>query len=264
MSRNTLQSLVLAAALCHPAAALAQPGSDGREMVESVCTACHSTGLIEHSSGYSRDNWRFLTSTMIDLSGAPEMQAEILDYLATHFPPGDNRAATPVDGPLTLRFEEWQVPTLGQRSRDPVEAADGSIWWVGQWLDILGRLDPVTGAMEEFDLPAGAGPHSVTIGPDGAAWYTGNRNATIGRFDTASGEITEYPMPDEAARDPHTAEFDANGIMWFSLQGSNMIGRLDPQSGEVRLVTSPRERSRPYLAALWCQDCRRWNGLGRL
>ncbi|WP_417496130.1 cytochrome C [Maricaulis sp.] len=246
MSRHTLASLILAAALCHPAAALAQSGDDGRETVDAVCAACHSTSLIERSSGYTRDDWQFLTSTMVDLSGAPEMQAEILDYLAAHFPPGDNRAATPVDGPLTIRFEEWQVPTLGQRSRDPVEAPDGSIWWVGQWLDILGRLDPETGAMEEFDLPAGAGPHSVTIGPDGDAWYTGNRNATMGRFDLASGEITEYPMPDEAARDPHTAEFDASGILWFSLQGSNMIGRLDPATGEVRLVTSPRERSRPY------------------
>lgn len=170
---------------------------------------------------------------MVDMAGDPAMEAEILDYLAVHFPPGENRAATPVDGLLTVRFEEWKVPTLGQRSRDPVEAPDGGIWWVGQWLDILGRIGPETGAMEEFDLPVGARAHSVNIGPDGAAWYTGNRNAIMGRFDPATGEITEYPMPAEAARDPHTAEFDGDGILWFSLQGSNMIGRLDPQTGDL-------------------------------
>ncbi|WP_417469012.1 cytochrome C [Maricaulis sp.] len=246
MPRHTFPALILAAALCDPAAAFAQSDSEARETVEAVCSACHSIRTVQSTSGYSRGDWQSLTAMMVDLSSAPEMQAEILDYLAAHYPPNDNRAAAPVDGPLTLRFEEWQVPTLGQRSRDPVEGPDGHIWWVGQWLDILGRLDPETGAMEEFDLPAGAGPHSVTIGPDGDAWYTGNRNATIGRFDAATGEITEYPMPNEAARDPHTAEFDADGILWFSLQGSNMIGRLDPQSGGVRLVTSPRQRSRPY------------------
>lgn len=246
MARRTLGSVFLAAALCHPYAALALPEGEGRETVEAVCAACHGVNLIERSSGYTHEEWDFLISTMIDLSDAPERQDEILGYLAEHFPPSDNRAATPADGPLSVQFEEWKVPTLGQRSRDPVEAPDGGIWWVGQWLDILGRLDPETGEMEEFELPSGARPHSVNIGPDGAAWYTGNRNATMGRFDPQTGEITEYPMPDEAARDPHTAEFAENGILWFTLQQSNMIGRLDPETGEVQLATSPREGSRPY------------------
>lgn len=246
MSYKMFRSVLLATALCSATAALALPDGEGRETVEAVCSACHGVHLIERSSGYSREDWQFLTSTMIDLSDDPEMQGEILDYLAESFPPSDTRAATPVSGPLTLRFEEWRVPTPGQRARDPVEAPDGGIWWVGQWMDILGRIDPETGAMQEFDLPAGARPHSVNIGPDGAVWYTGNRNATMGRFDPATGEITEYPMPQAAARDPHTAEFDANGILWFSLQGSNMIGRLDPASGEVRLVPSPRDGARPY------------------
>jgi virginiamycin B lyase len=246
MPRKTFLPALIATVLYLPASAYALPEGDGRESVEAACASCHGVNLIERSSGYSREDWQFLASTMIDLSGDPAMQDEIIDYLARHFPPGDNRAATQVDGPLTLQFEEWKVPTLGQRSRDPVEAPDGGIWWVGQWLDILGRIDPRTGAMEEFDLPAGVRPHSINIGPDGAAWYTGNRNATMGRFDPNTGEITKYLMPDEAARDPHTAEFAPDGILWFSLQQSNMIGRLDPDTGEVRLTTSPRERSRPY------------------
>ncbi|WP_224750093.1 hypothetical protein [Halomonas sp. ML-15] len=65
------------------------------------------------------------------------------------------RAATPADGPLSLQIEEWKVPTLGQRSRDPVEAPDGSIWWVGQWLDILGRLDPDAETFQSWPIPSG-------------------------------------------------------------------------------------------------------------
>ena len=246
MPSKTLRSATFLAALLVPASALALPEGEGRELVQGVCGSCHGTSVIERSSGYSREDWRYLTSTMLDLSNNEEGQDKILDYLASTFPPSTNRASTQVRGPLTLRFEEWQVPTLGQRSRDPVEAPDGSIWWVGQWRDILGRLNPQTGEMEEFRLPAGAKPHSVSIGPNGMAWYTGNRNATIGRFDPATKTITEFPMPDKTARDPHTAEFDANGTLWFSLQGSNMIGRLDPETGEVRLVRSPRPNSRPY------------------
>lgn len=227
-------------------AALAQAGDEGRALTEAVCSSCHSTRLIERSSGYSLEDWAKLSSAMIDLSEVPQDRAAILQYLATNFPPSGNRAATPVEGPLKLTMETWKVPTLGQRPRDPVEDADGSIWWVGQWADILGRIDPETGAMQEFDLPPGAKPHSVEIAPDGSVWYSGNKNATLGRLDPNTGEITEFPMPDPAARDPHTHVFDDAGILWFSLQQSNMIGRLDPATGEVRLVPAPTPRSRPY------------------
>lgn len=248
MSGKMFFSTIFFAVLMVPVSTIALADSEGggEDLVENVCTGCHGMNHIKRSSGYTREDWRFLASTMVDFSGDEETEEAILDYLVATYPPSDNRAATPVSGPLSIRFEEWQVPTLGQRARDPVEAPDGGIWWVGQWRDILGRLDPETGEMQEHRLPAGARPHSVTMGPDGSAWYTGNRNATIGRFDPATRTITEFAMPDEAARDPHTAEFDADGILWFSLQGSNMIGRLDPDGGEVRLAQSPRERSRPY------------------
>ncbi len=246
MSVDPARFALFLLALMLPASAHALPEGDGKSLVEGVCSSCHRASIIERSSGYAREDWQFLASTMIDLSNNPETEGKILDYLTANFPPRDNRAATPVAGPLKLRFEEWQVPTLGQRSRDPVEDQQGDIWWVGQWGDILGRLDPRTGKMDEIRLPRGAKPHSVNIGPNGFAWYTGNKNATIGRVDPATAEITEYSMPDPAARDPHTAEFDANGIMWFSLQSSNMIGRLDPATGDVKLVPSPREKSRPY------------------
>jgi virginiamycin B lyase len=218
----------------------------GKETVETLCASCHPTGNINGSSGYTREQWDALTATMIDLKAIPETQAEVLDYLAAHYPPNDSRAATPVDGPLTVSFTEWVAPTLGQRARDPVEAPDGSIWWVGQFGNIVGRLDPETGAMQEWVLPPQTLPHSVTLDKDGTPWVTGNGNGTLVKLDPATGEFTVYPMPDPAATDPHTAEFDSNGILWFSLQRSNMIGRFDPTSGEIELKTLPTPRSNPY------------------
>jgi virginiamycin B lyase len=245
------------------------PAGAGLEEVEAVCSGCHSTELIRRSSGYMRDEWDALTAAMVDLSGDPQTRATILDYLATSFPPRQYRQSTQAPGDMTLRFEEWVVPTRGQRARDPVEAPDGSIWWVGQWTDILGRIDPATGAMTEFMLTTGARPHSVEIGTDGGVWYTGNKNATIGRLDSVTGEIVEYPMPDAAARDPHTHLFDARGILWFTLQQSNMIGRLDPVTGEIRLIAAPSPGSRPYGlksasdGAVWVA-CNRSNCLLRI
>lgn len=61
---------------------------------------------------------------MTDLSDDPAMQDEIIDDLSENFPPGYNRAATQADGPMRITFEEWKVPTLGQRSRDPINAQE--------------------------------------------------------------------------------------------------------------------------------------------
>lgn len=222
------------------------PDAPGKDLVEAFCTGCHQTNQISRSSGYDRDGWHELAATMIDLGGSPEERDRLLEYLAAHVPPNENRAARLVDGDAVIAFKEWQVPTLGQRARDPVEAPDGAIWWAGQWANLIGRIDPATGEMEEFPLPAGAMPHSVNIDDAGGVWYMGNKNGTVGKLDPQSGEITVFEMPDPAARDPHTAVFDADGILWFTLQQSNMVGRLDPATGEVRLAAMPTAGSRPY------------------
>lgn len=219
--------------------------TQARAKVEATCTTCHQLSQIERSSGYTAPQWRELIATMVELDDATER--EIVAYLARAYPPTHNpRPATLVESGAQVSFREWVAPQRGERTRDPVQAPDGMIWWVGQVGNTIGRLDPRTGAMQEWPLPAGALPHSVNIDARGGVWYMGNGNGTIGKFDPASGEAVEYRMPNPAARDPHTGEFDANGVLWFTLQQSNMIGRFDPRTGETRLATIARPRARPY------------------
>ena len=243
----------LASALAFlPLPALAQapaglPDGHGKDVVAGMCAGCHAIDLITRSSGYSRDHWQELIGTMVDLSApsAQETQATITQYLAEKFPPNTRRAPKLVPGPIQIELKEWVTPTLGQRTRDPVEGIDGKVWWVGQFGNLLGRLDMATGEMKEWPLPANANPHSVTPDAHGNAWYTGNKNGTMGKFDPKTEKITEYKMPDPNVKDPHTAEFDRNGIMWFTAQHANVIGRLDPKTGDIRLV-STLTRVQPY------------------
>lgn len=218
----------------------------GQKLVEQYCTACHRQSVIEYSAGYSEQHWQALTRTMIDLSALPQTEKVLFDYLAKTYPPNTRRAPTLILGDVKIEFKQWHTPTLGQRSRDPVEAPDGSIWWAGQWANLIGRINPDTGEMTEYKLPPNAMPHSVTPDKQGNIWYTGNKNGSIGKLNPNSGEITEYKMPDKNARDPHTATFDENGILWFTAQHSNMIGRLNPKTGDIKLVSMPTEGSRPY------------------
>ncbi|MCP5349004.1 MAG: cytochrome C [Pseudomonadales bacterium] len=237
----------------------ALPEGPGKLLVENLCTSCHTTATITGSAGYgSAAAWRDVFSTMIKL---PDAQAEtVARYLAEHFPEDISRRPRLIAGDVNIEIIEWTVPTLGQRSRDPAEAPDGSIWWTGMWASLAGRLDPESGIMEEYRLPPAARPHTIVPDAEGNIWYTGNSNATIGRLDPQTGLITEYKT---RARDPHSATFHPNGNLYFTAQGAAMLGRLDPVTGElVEIDTEPR----PYGIQV-AQDGTVWiayNGTNKL
>lgn len=217
----------------------------GKQLLQQQCTSCHQLNRITGSSGYTLKGWKELVSSMTDLSNHPNKEL-LTAYLADHFPPNLNHSPTLHSGNASISFQEWIVPTLGQRSRDPIQATDGTIWWAGQWGNLIGKINPKSGEMQEYPLPAGSMPHSVTLDRNGNVWYTGNKNATVGMINPHTEEIIVYNMPDPKAKDPHTAIFDNNGTMWFTLQHSNMLGRLIPATGNIKLVTLPTPNSRPY------------------
>jgi virginiamycin B lyase len=153
-----------------------------------------------------------------------------------------------------VKVTEWKVPWADTRPRDPAYGDAEHVWFVGQTGHYVGLLNPANGEFKRFDLAAGAGPHSVVVGPDGALWYSGNLQAHLGRLDPRTGEIRKYDMPDPAARDPHTMVFDKKGVMWFTVQNGNFIGQFTPSSGRTVLIPSLTARSRPYGIELDSQD----------
>jgi virginiamycin B lyase len=247
-----LRYTLVAALLCatFPATAQAQRGQVnlpeglGREVVQASCTACHGLNMITGAAGYSEERWRYLIESMVALPD--DQMTAATQYLATHFPAKPGREPKLIPGEAKITFKEWKVPTLGQRSRDPIQMKDGTIWWTGMYGSLIGRLNPATGEMKEFPLAKDARPHGITADPAGNIWYTGNGNGTVGKLNPATGEITTYQMPLASARDPHTAIFDQKGTMFFTLQQSNMLGRLIPGTGEVTLVNTPTQNARPY------------------
>jgi virginiamycin B lyase len=252
LTPKALARLMTATALMIvPLAAQAQnrpalPEGEAKVLVEGMCTLCHQTNQITSSMGYTREGWKELTGTMLDLSGNADMRDKLIDYLATHYPPNTRRQPTLVSGSAQISLKEWTMPRLGQRSRDPIQAADGLIWYAGQFGNLMGSINPATGEIKEYELPDNSKPHTVEIDPKGNIWYTGNANGTLGYLDPKTGKITVFKMPDSKAKDPHTLVFDKNGTGWFTLQNSNMVGRIDPASGDIKLTTLSTPDSKPY------------------
>jgi len=86
------------------------PEGEGRDLVFGTCTACHSTRIIVQQ-GMTRTAWDRTLTWMVEKQGMPEppeeTRAQILDYLAEHFPatrrggrPGMSLMPLPMPMPL--------------------------------------------------------------------------------------------------------------------------------------------------------------------
>ncbi len=224
------------------------PDGPGKQEVGAVCGACHEF-FSRVGRGYTPAGWKTVMQMMIN-QGAPipkDKVEEITNYLSKNFPENGKPNGVVIPGPVKVSFTFWAAPTPGSRPHDPLATHDGYYWYTGQMANVLGRVDPKTGAVNEFPLktPHG-GPHGLVEDKQGNIWYTANTAGLIGKLDPKTGQVTEYPLPDSKAGDPHTLVFDGDGILWFTVQNANLVGRLDPKSGEIKLVTSPTSKSRPY------------------
>jgi virginiamycin B lyase len=253
LSKTIIHLGVIASALSIALPAWSQDAADpGKAIVDATCNSCHPLSA-RIGSGYTPEEWDTVLRMMTN-QGAPiraEQLPAIKSYLVKTYPVKGRPDAVIVPGPVKVSMKAWQVATPGSRPHDPLAARDGSIWYTGQMVNALGRLDPQTGKVKEYPLKTPhSAPHGLVEDRQGKIWYTGNAGSLIGRLDPKTGEVTEYKMPDPAAKDPHTPILDKRGILWFSVQGGNRIGRLDPKSGDIKLITMPTPNSRPYGMAV--------------
>ena len=153
---------------------------------------------------------------------------------------------------LKVIIHEWAVPTKGAHPHDPAVGADGALWFTEQMQNKIGRLDPATGAFQEFPLQiADSGPHGLVSDSRGNIWFTANFAGYIGKLDPRTGAVTEYKIPGNGNEDdPHTAVFDSRGTLWFTMQVANLVGRLDPKTGKAEVKQVPTANSHPYGIAI--------------
>ena len=144
----------------------------------------------------------------------------------------------------TPRFQEFRVPA-GSHPHDVAPAPDGTVWYTGQNVGELGRLNPATGKVDRIELGAGSRPHGVIVGPDGAAWVTdGGLNAIV-RVDPDTERVSVFRLPASAAdANLNTATFDVTGVLWFTGQ-DGIYGSFDPSTHEMKVFDAPRGRG-PY------------------
>jgi len=97
-----------------------------------------------------------------------------------------------------LEITEVKLPIPGTTVRRLDIAEDGTIWYVNSGMGKLGRYDPASGDIREWDSPSGAASHPYAIAVvDGIVWYneSGVRPDPLVRFDPETGRFQSWPIP---------------------------------------------------------------------
>jgi virginiamycin B lyase len=139
--------------------------------------------------------------------------------------------------PVTGKIDEYPVPNLGTAAiHSAVPAPDGSVWLTEQGSNKLGRWDPKTKTVTEYQDDWAK--HTIRIEPDGTVWSTGG----LTRFDPESGTYTHI-------KDVPTAygiALDKNGNVWFAeLKRDGRIGEVDPKTMKTTKWIPPTATGTP-------------------
>jgi virginiamycin B lyase len=290
------------------------PAAKGKDLIVGHCSTCHLFQTRMASVTRDEDGWKDRVeymrtamhySTFLGSAFSDQDADDVASYLTSLFGPDSVLPKSPADMPRykeTVRsfgpestnivFVEYEMPGP---SRMPFSAApdDHGYMWIPNFgvANKITRLDPKTGAMQDFPVP-NVGPatvHSAVPAPDGSVWLAEQGPNKLGRWDPVTQTITEYQdqfLPgkegieqggakhtvrlDRSGNvwasgfpltkfDPETRKFtrfeevksaydvkpDKNGDVWFTSSGASKIGKVDGKTMKVLQWTIPTEASFP-------------------
>jgi len=108
---------------------------------------------------------------------------------------GANKVAT-IDNSMTIK--EYPLPDPGARPRRIAIGPDDIVWYTDFARGFLGRLDPASGKVTEWQSPSGpkSEPYGIVF-TKGALWYneSGAKPNTIVRFDPQTEKFQTWSIP---------------------------------------------------------------------
>jgi virginiamycin B lyase len=251
------------------------PEGKGREQLFRTCFACHGfesrmAAVTRDESGW-RDRVNFMVTSMHFFIGgvgrfSDQDQDSVVSYLTSTFGPDSTKPKSPADLPkyaelkqtfpeeaMKIVYTEYELPGP---NRMPWSAAPDKTghFWMPYYGDNnkIGRLDPKTGKVDEFQAPnqSTAAIHSVQPAPDGSMWFTEQGSDKIGKWDPATSEVTEYQdaltpgKEGTAAGSKHTLRVAPNGDVWAT---GGPVSKFDPKT---RQFTDIKEIPSAYGIAI--------------
>ena len=148
--------------------------------------------------------------------------------------------------PETGEMQDFPVPNEGTAAiHSAVAAPDGSVWLTEQASNKLGRWDPVTQKITEYQdayrsgkegREDGGSRHTVRIDSKGMVWSSGY---PLTRFDPETGKYNDFPEADHT----YSLTFDKDENVWFTNPGTGQIGEVNAKTLKVKQWMPPTTES---------------------
>jgi streptogramin lyase len=179
----------------------------------------------------------------VDAQGHPWFVEQDANYIARFDPAIHNFRIFPLGkvggrplGPQDLQFDQ-----------------KGLLWFTASIGGRIGRLDPTTGRIQTWPVPApapgmAASPYSLAVTPGGQVWFGLLSGGAIGHFDPATGHVTLYHLADPQAQIFSMAS-DRHGRIWFTEMVPGKLGMFDPTTKKITEIPIPAFAGHP--AALY-------------
>ncbi len=135
--------------------------------------------------------------------------------------------------PKTGEMQDFPVPNIGTAGiHSAVPAPDGSVWLAEQGSNKVGRWDPDTQQITEYQDNGKGSKHTIRIDRSGNVWSTGS---PLSKFDPETKKFTRF----EEVKDSYDVRQDANGDIWFTRLFGSKIGKIDEKTMKVTQWDSP-------------------------
>lgn len=123
---------------------------------------------------------------------------------------------------------------------------DGRMWLSEFGANALAALDPESGAVTEYLLPAGKGhPYGIALDSKGRVWYTKYGGNTLGMLDPKTGEVIEKQMP-RPHSGPHRMDIDLDDRLWIPNSGHGTLAVYDIANDTFKEYPLPDPDTFPY------------------
>lgn len=248
--------------------------TSAREQFKLDCLVCHQIGSNQTRKTRDNQEWTDVIKWMRSLyaQAAEGPAATQTDNERTETLLAWSKSGSP-------RIESWPSVT-GEAARAVITEFDigrpdsychdlevdrqGIAWAVDIGQDALYKLDPQTGTVTTYQIPAAespkipwsfaayntrVGPHSIEADQQGRLWITLAFGNKLACFDPQTERFHFWTVPAPAVY-PHTLRVDAHGNIWFTIYISGHIGKFDPKTERFTIYTPPNPGGTHYGIAI--------------
>ncbi len=153
--------------------------------------------------------------------------------------------------PEKVEFKFYEAPAA-KTHRNPgaygiAVAGDGSVWFAEDEVDLMARVVPATGKVEEFKIPyeGHAYPRRMNSDANGDLWVALWNAGKLMKVDHKTKQMTLYTPPTPTGGHYSVIVDKKNNYIWVSEHQVDKIARFDPKTQEWVEFPLPEAESDP-------------------